>query len=194
MVCTDDEDLYYMLIEVRAHGWDRNLPEKRQRQLRQEHKLDQFSAKYAFYDLSFNLRPTEIAGFLGNNQLKYWDEIVRIRKNNFKKFQLAIEKNDDFIALDFTHMNLVSNFSMPVICKNKKLADRYKNKFVAANVEIRPIIAGDITRQPFYKKYVKDDRKCNNAQKIDENGFYFPNHPELKPNEINLILKLLLRK
>lgn len=191
MVCTDDEELYYMLIEVRAHGWDRNLPKKRQQQLRKEHRLDPFYAKYTFYDLSFNLRPTEISGFLGNNQLKYWGEIVKIRENNFKKFQQAIEKNDDFISLDTTHMDLVSNFSMPVICLNKQLADKYKRKFFEAEVEIRPIIAGDITRQPFYKKYVKDDRKCHNARQADENGFYFGNNPELTDKEIDLLCNLL---
>jgi len=191
MICTDDEKLYYMLIEVRAHGWDRNLPQKRQQQLRREHNVDPFYAKYTFYDLAYNIRPTEITGFLGNQQIKYWDQIVNTRENNFKKFQKAIDLNDDFLALDFNHMDLISNFSMPVICKTKKLVDIYKQRFLEADVEIRPIIAGDITRQPFYKKYVKDARMCKNARKADENGFYFPNHPDLTQKEINLILKLL---
>src|SRR3989338_7190084 len=63
MVCTDDEKLYEMLLMVRAHGWDRNLYTKSQKQLRKKEKCDDFYAKYTFYDLAYNARPTEISGF-----------------------------------------------------------------------------------------------------------------------------------
>ncbi len=191
MVCTDDERLWHMLIKVRTHGWDRNLPKKRQQQLRKKHKVEHFYAQYTFYDLSYNLRPTEIKGFLGNEQIKYWNLIVKAREGNFKKFQRAVSQNDDFLALDVGRMDLVSNFAMPVVCRSKKLANKYKQKFMEADVEIRPIIAGDITRQPFFRKYVKDERRCDNARLADENGFYFGNNPELTPEEIKLLIKLL---
>src|SRR3989338_10474023 len=40
MVCTDDEDLYHMLVMVRAHGWDRNLPREAQDNLRKINGID----------------------------------------------------------------------------------------------------------------------------------------------------------
>jgi CDP-6-deoxy-D-xylo-4-hexulose-3-dehydrase len=33
MVCTDDEELYTILLSIRSHGWDRDLPEKQKKQL-----------------------------------------------------------------------------------------------------------------------------------------------------------------
>lgn len=191
MICTDDEELYDMLVLVRAHGWDRNLSFEKQKELRIKNSIDDFYARYTFYDLAYNARPTEINGFLGNLQLQYWDQIVSKRENNFRRFQKEIENNNDFMPLDVSHMDLVSNFAMPVICKNEKLSEKYKKKFEKNDVEIRPIIAGDITKQPFYKKYIQENRVCKNADFIHQNGFYFPNNPELTEKEIDLLCKLL---
>jgi CDP-4-dehydro-6-deoxyglucose reductase, E1 len=193
MVCTDDEVLCDALVMSRAHGWDRNLSEEKQNILRNYHQVSQFYAKYTFYDLSFNARPSEINGFIGNKQIKYWDEIVSIRARNFHIFQQAILKNDDFIPLDVRHMDLVSNFAMPVICLNKEMADKYKNKFIRNSVEIRPVIAGDISRQPFYKKYAGSSAVCQNASLIHGQGFYFPNNPELTRQEMQSITALLTK-
>ncbi len=191
MICTDDEELHTMLLATRAHGWDRNLSENKQQQLRTNNKVDDFFARYTFYDLAYNARPTEINGFIGNAQLGYWDEIVEKRENNFKKFQTATEGNNDFISLRLGHMEVVSNFAMPVVCKDLDLFQKYKNKFKKANIEIRPIIAGDMTKQPFYKKYIDDSADCKNADFVHKNGFYFPNNPELSSGDINLLCSLL---
>lgn len=192
-VCTDDNDLYNMLALTRAHGWDRNLSSETQQALRAQNNIDDFFAKYTFYDLAYNARPTEINGFLGNIQIQYWDEIVNKRAENFKRFQEAIESNSDFIPLNLKHMDLVSNFAMPVVCKNKEDFNNYKKRFEEKQVEIRPIIAGNITRQPFYKKYVSGIKECKNADFIHEYGFYFGNNPEMTEEELNLITSLLTK-
>lgn len=191
MVVTDDEKLYDMLLMVRAHGWDRNLVPEKQKALRKKNGIDDFFARYTFYDLAYNARPTEIQGCIGNTQLEYWDEIVEKREANFQKFYHTIENNDDFLSLDIDHMEIVSNFAMPVVCKTKELFLKYCKKFENANVEIRPIIAGDMTKQPFYRKYVKNVSPCKNANFLHQNGFYFPNNPELTEEEVNILVKLL---
>ena len=40
-------------------------PEEARATLRQEHGIDPFYELYTFYDLGYNVRPTEINGFLG---------------------------------------------------------------------------------------------------------------------------------
>jgi len=191
MVSTDDNELYDMLIMTRAHGWDRNLSEEKQQKLREANNLNSFFAKYAFYDLAFNARPTEINGFLGNTQITYLDEIVNKREQNFNQFNKEVVNNNDFLPLKINHMDKTSNFAMPLICKDKNIFEKYKKRFENAEVEIRPIIAGDMNQQPFYKKYVKDSEICNNADFIHKNGFYFGNNPELDIEEINLLCNLL---
>ena len=190
MVATDDEELYQELLMARAHGWDRNLPEKRQKEIRLAHRIDDFFAKYAFYGLAYNLRPTEIQGFLGRDQLGYWDEIVSRRASNFTAFAKVIAANTDLISLELGHMELISNFAVPLIAKDKKTFERYRKIFEENDVEIRPVIAGNIVRHPFWKSETKTET-LPNADFIHENAFYFPNNAELTEEEIEYLLNLL---
>jgi CDP-4-dehydro-6-deoxyglucose reductase, E1 len=191
MICTDDEELYNALLTTRIHGWDRNLSSPKQIEIRDKNNINEFYAKYTFYDLAFNARPTEINGFIGNIQLNFWDEIVSKRAENFKLFQDTVKQNDDFMPLELPHMNLISNFAMPIVCRNKELLEKYKTKFIQNGIEIRPIIAGNIENQPFYKKYVASLNNCQNSNFIHENGLYFGNNPELTKEELSLLCNLL---
>lgn len=193
MVCTDDDELYDYLVMGRAHGWDRNLSPESQQKLRSQSGADAFYAKYTFYDLASNFRPNEINGFIGNTQMPYWDEIVSKRVSNFSRFSAAMSKNDDFYQYNLSHMDAVSNFSMPIICKTPELAKRYRTKFEEAEVEIRPVIAGNMTEQPFYRKYVDDTAPRPNSDLIHTNGFYFGNNPEMTDEEINTLCGLLAK-
>ena len=191
MVCTDDDELHDYLIMGRAHGWDRNVSPERQASLRSTSGVDAFYAKYTFYDIASNFRPSEINGFVGNTQIGFWDEIVGKRADNFARFETALKNNDDFYQYDLKHMNVVSNFSMPVICKTPELANQYKAKFEAAEVEIRPVIAGNMTKQPFYQKYVQDVDPRPNSDLVHANGFYFGNNPEMTTDELDTLCTLL---
>lgn len=191
MVCTDDDDLRDMLVMARAHGWDRNLSSEKQSELRTDAGIDDFYAKYTFYDIASNFRPTEINGFIGNTQMQYWDEIVGKREDNFRRFNEAVAKNEGFYQYDLSHMDVVSNFAMPVICRSPELVQRYRKKFAEAGVEIRPVIAGNMTKQPFYQKYVNDITPRPNSDLVHENGFYFGNNPEMTEEEIELLCSLL---
>jgi len=191
MICTDDEELYHMLVMVRAHGWDRQLtPEARER-IRTKHDVEEFYGNYTFYCLAFNARPTEINGKIGNEQIKYWNDIVWRREKNFFAFQKAIEKNPDFIPLEVNHMDKVSNFAVPVVAKEPGVIEKYKKRFKEAGVEIRPVLAGNMTLQPFFSAHVPERHICPNAELIHTQGFYFPNNPELTDREVQYMVRLL---
>lgn len=191
MICTDDKELATMLRIVRAHGWDRNLSELDQIKVRKKHHINSsFYSRYTFYDLGYNLRPTEIAGFLGNFQLQFIEEIVARRQKNF--LQLAqIYENPQFYKIKWDHLDFISNFAVPIICKSQDT----KNKLVELcndKVEIRPIVGGSINKQPFYKKYIKKFQKATlpNANLITRYGFYFGNNPELTQKELAYLIDL----
>ena len=192
-VCTDNEKLSEMLNIVRAHGWDRNLNADSQNKLRNKHKVNStFYSRYTFYDLGYNLRPTEIQGYLGQNQLKYIKRIVSTRNKNFMKFAKSIYKNTDkYFPIKFDHINFVSNFAVPVICKSVAIRDALVQKCNDI-VEIRPVVGGDMTRQPFFKKHILNAgaSKNPNARIIHDQGLYFGNNPELTDAEIDTIIKI----
>lgn len=196
MVCTDDKKLYEMLLMVRGHGWNRDLDTSRQEELRKKYNIDRFFDRYTFYVLAYNLRPTEITGFLGLEQLKYIEEIIRKRKENFEEFDKIIKDNPDFLDINTSHMNYISNFSYPLLFNNEETFNKYKKLFIGT-VEIRPIVGGYIVEQPFFKEYMQEkglSYECPNAKKINKLGFYFPNNAELTREEINYLCELLKGK
>jgi len=193
MICTDDENLYENLKLARSHGWTRNNSETFKKKLMKENNVNDFYDIYTFYNLAYNFRATEINGFIGNVQIEYLDEIVSKRQENFKKFDSAIKQNRDLLPLDLKGMDIISNFGIPLLFKNSELFEKYKNLFVDNNIEIRPIIAGDISKQPFLKGNTFYKCELKNTEYISHNGFYFGNNPELNEEEIQRILTLLTK-
>lgn len=192
-VCTDDKKLYEMLVLVRAHGWDRNLPPIDQSKLRISNSVfSSFYDKYTFYDLSFNLRPTEITGFLLNENLHYANEIIRRREDNFMEIYTHAKRclEGMIYPLDLKNLNVISNFAIPIVCKKKYIFEKLVSTFIDNNVEIRPIIAGNLTLQPFFKKYIKTKynvKDLPNTNIVHNLGFYFGNNPDITREEINYI-------
>lgn len=191
-VCTDDEKLADMLKIVRAHGWDRNLTSENQTKLRTMHEVNSsFYSRYTFYDLGYNFRPTELAGFIGNVQMKFIDEVIINRQCNFLDLVNYFNNIDKFYPLKYKHMEVVSNFAFPLICKTQQIRDevveRCNNK-----IEIRPVVGGNISSQPFFIKYIsKTNIDCPNASLVHERGLYFGNNPEMTSREISIIKKTI---
>lgn len=191
IICTDDEELYHMMVMVRAHGWDRGLPVDLQKKLRAEHGVDDFHARYTFYESAYNLRATDITGFLGSLQLPMLEATILKREANFKRFHEAVSKRSDlFYPLKADHIERVSNFSMPVVTRSTTVLQQMIEKFEKAGVEIRPVIAGNIAAHPFWKKAL-GPVNLPNADLVHAQGFYFPNNPELTTEEVDLLCALV---
>jgi CDP-6-deoxy-D-xylo-4-hexulose-3-dehydrase len=193
MICTDDEELAEMLRIVRANGWDRNLSAIQQSKWRKKHKIkNEFNAKYTFYDLGFNFRPTEITGFLGLFQMQFLDESINKREKNYLEIETYIKTNIDLICLKHDHIKKLSTFAIPIICKKPELRSKYLSQFSGAGIEIRPIISGNTQRQPFYNKYVSKNYQLPNTDFLHTNGFYCGNYPELTNKDIEVIKSCLI--
>lgn len=194
MVCTSDDEYAEMLRIVRANGWDRNLNPKQQQKWRSEFGIQsEFEAKYTFYDLGFNFRPTEITGFLGQYQMQFLEKNIQSREQNYLRIEKVVQENSDFLDLQHAHINVLSTFAFPFVCKTPELRAHYIQKFIDAGVEIRPMIAGNMQSQPFYKKYVQEIYDMPGADMMHNNGFYCGNYPELLEEDL-VIFENLLRK
>lgn len=191
LICTDDEELAEQMVMVRAHGWDRNLKQEKQKEIRALHDVSDFYSKYTFYDLAFNVRPSEISGFIGNLQINYWDMLVEKRQSNFLRLHEEIKNNKELIDLRVDHLDLISNFAVPVLTKSEASLEKYLTRFSDASVEVRPMIAGNMARQPFYRKYVANPGMQTNSEFVHSCSFYFGNNPELVEDELQLLQGLL---
>lgn len=190
MVCTDDEEFAQQLTMVRAHGWARNLPSEKRKDLLSKHDVDDFYALYSFFELGYNLRPSEINGFIGNEQIKHLPFIISQREKNFNCFAQAALKNNDLFHLDVSHLSKVSNFAFPLVFKNKETMLRARKAFQENEVQVRPIVGGSLPEQPFFKKYFNCSSSPT-AKLVHENGFYIPNNEELTSDEVSLLCSLI---
>ena len=69
-----------------------------------------------------------------------------------------------------------------------------KQEFIAEGVEIRPIVGGNMTKQPFFKKYVGESYMLQDVDFVHENSFYIPNNPDLSEEDINRLINLVKTK
>lgn len=194
MACTSDGELADMLRIVRANGWDRNLSAASQKKWRTRHRItSDFEARYTFYDLGYNLRPTEITGFIGLEQLKFVRETFSHREANYRRLEEVAAENADFLLPERRHLRVLSNFAFPVLCSNASLRRKYVQRFLDAGIEIRPLIAGNMQRQPFYAKYAKRQFPTPGADFLHECAFYCGNYPELSEDDLDVMARSLSR-
>jgi CDP-6-deoxy-D-xylo-4-hexulose-3-dehydrase len=194
MVCTGDKELAEALRMVRAHGWDRHLSKETQKRLRKKHGIDPFYSIYAFYDIGYNFRPSEINGFIGSLQIAHADEIVARREKTFATFAKALHgRPDAYLPFQSAHMDTLSAFAFPVLCTSRKVKDALIAA-CAGKIEIRPIVGGSMPHQPFFKKYYPNAHtslSLKNATRIHELGLYLPIHPDMTAQDKKVIVDAL---
>jgi len=188
MVCTNDEESAEMLKIVRSNGWCRNLTTQQQNKWRERYNINsELDSINTFFDLGYNLKPTEVTGYLGVLQLPFLKEVIQLRERQYIILEEISLKNPDFMRLDRSNIKLLSNFAFPVLAKNPDLKSKYVAKFENNDIEIRPIIGGNIQNHPFYKKYVSECYEVPDSEFINNCGFYCGNYPELTDNDIEMI-------
>ncbi len=184
-ICTDDYDLYNLFKSIRSHGWSRDLDEVSRRNLQLKYGVDDFRNLYTFYHPGFNLRSTDLQAFIGIQQLKKLDSFCDARFKNLKMYHAKIK--NDFWKINIDKFEFVSNFAYPIIHpKSVKIAEMLAEK----QVECRPLIAGSISRQPFfYERYGKQTFEF--SDKIHDHGLYLPNNPDMTEQEIDYICNIV---
>jgi CDP-6-deoxy-D-xylo-4-hexulose-3-dehydrase len=189
MICTNDETIYRTILQLRSHGWDRDLSDYEKELLRNEWNVDTFSSMYTFYVPGFNLRSTDLQAVIGIKQLDKVDQMIENRNKNFKYYQKKIKDKLWFpteIVGSFT-----SNFAIPIILETKEKKIDLINRFNENGVSCRPLISGSMGTQPFYKK-IYGENILPNASIVDERGMYIPNHDKMTNDEIDKVCNILL--
>jgi CDP-6-deoxy-D-xylo-4-hexulose-3-dehydrase len=185
MISTDDEDLYHILLSIRSHGWDRDLPKSKQIELREKYNIGNFRSLYTFYYPGFNLRATDLQAFIGLQQLEKLSTIIENRNINYQRYHDGI-KNDEW-KINPPSNSFISNFSYPIITKNiKELVE----KLTENNIECRPLICGSINEHPFwYERYGKQELPI--SKKVHEYGLYLPNNHQMTIEEVDKVINIV---
>lgn len=174
VIGTDDEELYHILLSLRSHGWTRHLPK--------ENKLckktdNNFEESWRFILPGYNVRPIEMMGAIGVEQLKKLPEFIRYRRENAKYFKQLFEKDDRFILQKEIGESSWFGFSFLISPKSGLKRQYIINKLTEANIQTRPIVAGNFAKKEVVKYF--DYEICGdlkNADYIDSQGFFVGNH------------------
>jgi CDP-6-deoxy-D-xylo-4-hexulose-3-dehydrase len=185
MISTDDEELYHILLSIRSHGWDRDLPKEKQESLRKQYKIDDFRSLYTFYYPGFNLRATDLQAFIGLGQLEKLDMIIEHRNKNYERYKNEIKNS--FWSVSPPENSFISNFSFPIITKNIKTLTQ---ELIKNDIECRPLICGSINEHPFwYERYGK--KELPNSKLVHEFGLYIPNNHQMTDEEISKVIRVV---
>ena len=189
-ITTNDKSLYDILIQLRSHGWDRDLDKNKQNELRKKWKITDFNTLFTFYIPGFNLRSTDLQAFLGLRQMEKVDKMISQRNSNFLLFQQYLKNNTWFPQTPLN--SYTASFCIPIIFKTKKNKEKAIKEFIKNKIEIRPLIAGSMGKQPFYViKY--GQLNLPNCDIVDERGIYIPNFPLLTKDEIKLMCDIIIK-
>ncbi len=186
MVCTNNEKLYKLLLLKRSHGLARELPAKYHKELRDKYPNIDFH--FLFLTDGYNVRNTEFNAVLGLHQLKKLDQFIKIRNNNYAKFlEICKEYEDELILFK---VEGISSFSLPFLFRNKGRMEEFHKLIRNNGIESRPIISGNLLRQPFLKQYYNPN-DFPNADFLHNNGRYVGNNQFVNDERLNYLSNLL---
>lgn len=183
LIVTDDEELYQILLSLRAHGWTRNLPKTNL--ICGEKSDDPFEESFRFVLPGYNVRPLELEGALGVEQVKRLPGLITARRANGKLLQAALANHPEIIIQKEIGESSWFGFSL-VIHPNSKLTRKaLVIKLNEIGFECRPIVAGNFAKNEVVKYFNSEIYGVlKNAEHIDQNGLFVGNHHYPIPDAI----------
>lgn len=175
LVVTDDEELYHILLALRAHGWTRNLPKFNR--LTGEKSDDPFEESFRFVLPGYNLRPLEMSGALGIEQLKKLPGLISGRRANGALWTSRMADHPLFAIQQEIGASSWFGFALTLRPDAGVTRAEVLARFDALGFETRPIVSGNFTKNPVLGLMDHSMHGAmTHAEHIDRNGFFIGNH------------------
>jgi len=188
-VTTDDEELYHILLSLREHGWTRNLPQQNHVSNKDD---DWFEESFRFVLPGYNVRPVEMSGAIGIEQLKKLPSFLKQRRENAKLFVELFKDNPDFIIQKDIDNSSWFGFSLIIKTGSSLKRKDVINKLQENKIDCRPIVTGNFTRNDVMKYFDYEIHKeLKSANYLHENGFFVGNSHICLENELKILLSIL---
>jgi len=175
MIVTDDEELYQILLSLRAHGWTRDLPKLNL--VCSEKSDDPFEESFRFVLPGYNVRPLEMSGAIGIEQIKKLPSLVAERRKNGEKLQAVMQEHPDIMIQREIGDSSWFGFSLVI-----RPGSKFTRKSLVAQLndlgfECRPVVTGNFANNEVVKYFDSEVHgTLTNADHIDQNGLFVGNH------------------
>jgi len=189
LISTDDEEIYHILLSIRAHGWTRHLPKENKVSNKSD---DWFEESFRFVLPGYNVRPVEMSGVIGVEQVKKLPGFIKQRRENADYFVSLFKDHKDFIIQK--NVDNSSWFGFSFIIKPDSERDRKEivQKLFDNGIDCRPIVTGDFTKNEVLKYFDYEIfGEMKNAQYLDKKGFFVGNHQIPLKAEIDHLFNVL---
>lgn len=183
MVCTNNEQIYEILLLLRSHGLRRELPNPDKYPV-----TGGTDPKFTFLVPGYNVRNTEVNALLGMRQLSRADAIIQARNANYNTFIKMLDS--ERYQTDFNREGM-SSFCFPINCLNGELRKAAEIKLNAFGIETRPLISGNLARQQFLAQLGVRPHQFPGAECLHENAFYVGNNPDVTTEDAENLATLL---
>ncbi len=175
IVVTDDEELHHILLCLRSHGWTRNLP--KHNRITGVKSDNFFEESFRFVLPGYNVRPLEMSGAIGIEQVAKLPTIVGERRANGLYLQQRLSEHPLFTIQK--EIGASSWFGFSIVLRQEAGFDRRRlvDWMVGRGFEIRSIVAGNFARNTVLRHMPHElHSDLVNADYISKNGLFFGNH------------------
>ena len=189
MILTDDKNLYELCVSLRAHGWIRDLPKDN---TIFKKTGNPFYDSFNFVVPGYNIRPLEMSGAIGSVQLRKLPSFIGKRRKNAQIFKALFKNEANIRTQQETQLSSWFGFSLILTNSLSGHRDRLVDILIKNNIECRPIVAGNFTKNPVIK--FLDYEICGDlavSDEIHQNGFFVGNDFRDLSNEINWLHGLI---
>lgn len=197
MVCSDNEDF---IKEARSISWwgrdcycvgSNNLLECGTCGKRFDNWLENYDGiidhKYLFTNIGYNLKPLDLQGAIGLEQLKKFDMLESKRREYKETIQKYIEDNiPGARVINATENSDPSWFGVPIYCESQDMKELLVSHFESNKVQTRNYFSGNILLHPGYK-HLDDYKQYPNSNLALSNVFFIGCSPLYNEKVLNYI-------
>ena len=190
LLLTGDREIADLARAIRNHGWARDLPADSP--INTGRHNDPFFEAYRFMLPGYNVRPLELCGAVGREQLKKLDAMLEIRRANARLFVELFAADDRFIIQRENGRS--SWFSFTIVLNPARDIDRSRimDALRRADIGFRMITGGCFLRHEAIKYFDYDTAgPIVNANIAHDRGFFVGNHPRDLTTEIHRLRDVL---
>jgi CDP-6-deoxy-D-xylo-4-hexulose-3-dehydrase len=175
LIVTNNDEIYQILLCLRAHGWTRNLPKKNL--ICSEKSDDAFEESFRFVLPGYNVRPLEFEGAIGISQVKRLPNFIVERRKNGKLFQDSMANHPNIIIQKEIGESSWFGFSLVIRPGSKLTRKILVEQLNKLGFECRPIVAGNFAKNEVVKYFDSVVHGIlKNAEHIDKHGLFVGNH------------------
>lgn len=189
LIVTDDEPLFHTLKSIRTHGWTRDLPSK-------NHVYDKTGSPwddlFRFVLPGYNLRPLEMEAAVGRVQLLKLDSFIRARRRNATHFLSQVKDLPGYRVQKENGESSWFGFSLILEGKLSSRRADLVTALDAAQIESRPIVTGNFTRNPVIAHLDHAPiGELPGADEVHDQGLFVGNHHYDLTEEIDNLTEVL---